>query len=160
MEIDKKKFNKVILINVSAGLIYGVIICPIITVIFYVLSGIGPVSAEHGFVEGLYSAVKLGLAAGAAFGLMLAIILGILFRPYKRVIYTRDENIFLSKMNIALDRINYELEKRDNNIYIFKEKRDRFARILVRIRDNDAVIHGHFNKVIFLSRYLTGSLKK
>lgn len=157
MEIDKKKFNKVILINMSVALIYGILICPIITVIFYALSGIGPGGSGQGFAGGLYSATRLGLVVGAAFGLVFAIILGMLFRPYMRVIYIRDENIFLSKMNIALDRINYKLEKRDKNIYIFKEKRDRFARIFLRIKDNNAVIQGHFNKVIFLSKYLTES---
>lgn len=160
MDMDKKKFKKVILINIIAALIYGVIICPIITVIFYVLSGTGPGGAGQGFARGLYSAVRIGLAAGAAFGIVFAIIMGMLLRPYRKVIYIKDEDIFLSRMNMALDRINYELEKRENNIYIFKEKGNRLAKILLRIKDNNAVIQGHFNKVIFLSKYLTGSLKK
>jgi len=154
--VDKIKFTKVILINISAAFIYGIMICIIFMVIFYVLSGVGPGSIEGGFARGLYLAARLGLIVGIIAGLIFAIILGMLLRPFKRVVYIKDENIFLSVLNIAISGINYELEKRDDNLYIFKEKKDRLAKILVRIKENNAVIYGHFNKVVFLSKYFSG----
>lgn len=150
--MDKNKFTKVILINIGIAFIYGIIICPVISVIFYAVSGTGPGSTESGFTGGLYPVLRFGLVAGAILGFIFAVILGMLYRPYKSVVYIKDENIFLSSLNAAIGRINYELEKKDKNLYIFEEKKNTLAKILVRIKDSNAVIYGHFNKVAFINK--------
>ena len=154
--MDKGKLRKVILINMCVAFLYGIIICPIFAILFYAISRIDSQSTTAGFVEGLYPAVRFGLIVGALFGFIFAVILGMLYRPFRSVIFFRDEDNFLSALSTAMVRINYELKSQDNNLYIFKEKKGRLASISVSIGDNKAIIYGHFSKVKNLKRYLLG----
>ncbi len=152
--MNNAKFKKVILTNMIVAFLYGIIICPLIAIIFYALSTLGPGHAEPASMSGLYPVIRFGLIVGAAFGFIFAVILGMLFRPFKSAVFFKNEDNFLSVLNIAINRINYELDKRDSNLYVFREKRNRLASISVRIKDNNAVIYGHFNKVTYLKKYL------
>ncbi len=154
--MDKGKFKKIILINMGVAFLYGIIICPIIVVIFYAVSRAGFQNVKLGFVEGLYSVIRFGLIIGALFGFVFAVILWMLFRPFRSIVFFRDEDNILSALNTVMGRINYELDRQDNNLYIFKEKRGRLAGISVRIGDNKAIIYGHFSKVTNLKKYLSG----
>ncbi len=141
----------------GVAFLYGVIICPIITFIFYIGSGgTGVRDSGLGFMEGLYPVIRFGLIIGVLFGFIFAVITGMLFRPFKSIVFFRDEDSFLSALDMAMGRINYELYKRDGVSYIFREKRGKLAGISVMIRDNKAIIYGHFNKVKSLKKYLSG----
>ncbi|MFA5015470.1 MAG: hypothetical protein WC549_08020 [Actinomycetota bacterium] len=153
--MDNRKFKKVILINMGAAFLYGIIICFVLMTIFYVISRINSMSAEPGFTEGLYTVIRFGLIAGALFGFIFAVILGMLYRPFRSIVFFRDEDNFLSALNRAMDKINYELDKKYDNSYIFREKRDKLAVISVRIGDNKAIIYGHFSKVTNLKKNLS-----
>ena len=154
--MDNRKFKKVILINMGAAFLYGIIICFIFMTIFYVLSRVNSLNTAPGFIEGLYTVIRFGLIVGALFGFIFAAILGMFYRPFRSIVFFRDEDNFLSALNAAAARINYEFNKQENNSYIFREKKNRLADIRVRIDDNKAIIYGHFSKVKNLNKYLLG----
>lgn len=155
--MDKRKFKKVILINMGAAFLYGIIICFVLMTIFYVISRINFMSAEPDFIEGLYTVIRFSLIAGVLSGFIFAVILGMMYRPFRSIVFFRDEDNFLSALNGAMDKINYELDKKyDNSSYVFREKRDKLAVISIRIGDNKAVIYGHFSKVKNLKDNLSG----
>lgn len=149
-------FKKVILINTASALLYGVIICPIIAVIFYTASGTGPASAGSGFMEGLYPALRFSLITGFIFGSIFAAVLAFLLRPFSSIIIFRDKDNLLRSLNIAVSRINYKLYKHDDDFFIFKENKNRLAEITVRLKNRKAIIYGHFNKVKYLKKNLPG----
>lgn len=151
-----RKFKKVVLINMGAAFLYGVIICFVFMIIFYAISRINTTDAAPGFTEGLYIVIRFSLIVGAIFGFTFAAILGMLYRPFRSIVFFRDEDNFLSALNLAVARISYKFSKQENNYYIFREKKNRLADIRVRIDDNKAVIYGHFNKVKNLNKYLLG----
>jgi len=152
--MNKVTFRKVVLINISAAFLYGVIICPIIAVIFYAVSGIGSVGVESGFIEGLYPVIRFGFIVGAIFGFIFAFILGMLLRPFKGIVSFRNEDSFLSDLNAIVNRLNYRLDSHNKDLFVFKEKKSRFANLSVRVKNNNAIIYGHFNKVSYLKKYL------
>jgi len=147
-------FKKIITINIVFAFLYAIIICPIFTIILYAVLGSGIREIQAGFSGSIYQAVKSGLMIGACFGSILAIILGISLMPYKSTIGFRDKDKFLSRMNAAISSINYELAEHKNNLYIFKEKRRRFANILAEVKNNRVIISGHFNKIRSLKKFL------
>ena len=153
--MDKGKFKKVIIINMSMAFLYGAIICLVFMTIFYIISRMGSRDATQGFVEGLYTVIRFGLIVGSLFGFIFAVILGMLYRPFRSVVFFRDKDNFLSALNAAMVRINYQFSRQDNS-YIFMEKKDRLANIRVSIGDNKVIIYGHFSKVKNLKRYLLG----
>jgi len=117
---------------------------------------VNSLSTAPGFIEGLYTVIRFGLIVGALFGFIFAIILGMLYRPFRSIVFFREEDNFLAALNAAVVRINYKFSKQDNNFYIFREKKNKLADIQVRIDDSKATIYGHFSKVKNLNRYLPG----
>ena len=153
-KVKKIKFKKIIIINVAFTFLYGTIIGPMLAVILFAVLGGGIREMQMDFFESIYQAVKFGLIVGISFGFILAIILGISLMPYKSTIGFRDKDYFLSRMNTAISRINYEIDVYDDDLYIFKEKRGRYANILVEIENNRAIISGHFNQIRNLKKFL------
>jgi len=145
--MKKTGFKKVIAINISFVFMYGVITGAVFTIILYAIS-------SSGVFENFYQAVKFGLITGVFFGCILAVILGITLMPYRSVISFKDRDYFFSRMDIVLSRINYRMYERKGDLYIFNEKRGRYADISLLIEGSRAVIYGHYSLVRKIKRFI------